>query len=66
MQIGARINQEQTISKTYAVEQQVSQVLARPDPGMPVGNTFCTGPHYIQATEPVCAAQEGGAGGGNR
>ena len=53
MQIGARINQEQTISKDLTLwNQQGSQVLRGQILVLPVGNTFLyVDPIYIQATE---------------
>ncbi|MBZ5724607.1 MAG: UPF0182 family protein [Acidobacteriia bacterium] len=53
MQIGARINQEQTISKDLSLwNQQGSQVLRGQILVLPVGNTFLyVDPLYIQATE---------------
>jgi hypothetical protein len=53
MQIGARINQEQTISKDLTLwNQQGSQVLRGQILLLPVGNTFLyVDPIYIQATE---------------
>ncbi len=53
MQIGARINQEQTISKDLSLwNQQGSQVLRGQTLVLPVGNTFLyVEPLYIQASE---------------
>ena len=53
MQIGARINQDQTISKDLTLwNQQGSQVLRGQMLVLPVGNTFLyVDPIYIQATE---------------
>jgi uncharacterized membrane protein (UPF0182 family) len=53
MQIGARINQDQTISKDLTLwNQQGSQVLRGQILVLPVGNTFLyVDPIYIQATE---------------
>jgi uncharacterized membrane protein (UPF0182 family) len=53
MQIAARINQEQTISKDLTLwNQQGSQVLRGQTLVLPVGNTFLyVDPIYIQATE---------------
>ena len=53
MQIGARINQDQTISKDLSLwNQQGSQVLRGQMLVLPVGNTFLyVDPIYIQATE---------------
>ena len=53
MQIGARINQDQTISKDLTLwNQQGSQVLRGQTLVLPVGNTFLyVEPIYIQATE---------------
>jgi uncharacterized membrane protein (UPF0182 family) len=53
MQVGARINQEQTISKDLTLwNQQGSQVLRGQILVLPVGNTFLyVDPIYIQATE---------------
>src|ERR1019366_6219462 len=53
MLIGARINQDQTISKDLTLwNQQGSQVLRRQILVLPVGNTFLyVDPIYIQATE---------------
>ena len=53
MQIGARINQDQTISKDLSLwNQQGSQVLRGQILVLPVGNTFLyVDPIYIQATE---------------
>ena len=53
MQIGARINQDQTISKDLTLwNQQGSQVLRSQILVLPVGNTFLyVDPIYIQATE---------------
>ncbi len=53
MQIGARINQEQTISKDLTLwNQQGSQVLRGQILVLPVGNNFLyVDPIYIQATE---------------
>lgn len=53
MQIGARINQDQTISKDLTLwNQQGSQVLRGQTLVLPVGNTFLyVEPLYIQASE---------------
>jgi uncharacterized membrane protein (UPF0182 family) len=53
MQIGARINQDQTISKDLSLwNQQGSQVLRGQTLVLPVGNTFLyVEPLYIQASE---------------
>jgi hypothetical protein len=53
MQIAARINQDQTISKDLTLwNQQGSQVLRGQTLVLPVGNTFLyVDPIYIQATE---------------
>ena len=53
MQIGARINQDQTISKDLTLwNQQGSQVLRGQMLVLPMGNTFLyVEPIYIQATE---------------
>jgi hypothetical protein len=53
MQVGARINQDQTISKDLTLwNQQGSQVLRGQILVLPVGNTFLyVDPIYIQATE---------------
>ena len=53
MQIAARINQDQTISKDLTLwNQQGSQVLRGQMLVLPVGNTFLyVDPIYIQATE---------------
>jgi uncharacterized protein len=53
MQIGARINQDQTISKDLTLwNQQGSQVLRGQTLALPVGNTFLyVEPLYIQASE---------------
>src|SRR5947208_2967291 len=53
MQIAARINQDQTISKDLTLwNQQGSQVLRTQTLVLPVGNTFLyIDPIYIQATE---------------
>lgn len=53
MQIGARINQDQTISKDLSLwNQQGSQVLRGQTLALPVGNTFLyVEPLYIQASE---------------
>src|SRR5258708_35535268 len=53
MQIAARINQDQTISKDLTLwNQQGSQVLRGQILVLPVGNTFLyVDPIYIQATE---------------
>jgi len=53
MQIAARVNQEQTISKDLTLwNQQGSQVLRGQTLVLPVGNTFLyVDPIYIQATE---------------
>ena len=53
MQIAARINQDQTISKDLSLwNQQGSQVLRAQTLVLPVGNTFLyVDPIYIQATE---------------
>ena len=53
MQVGARINQDQTISKDLTLwNQQGSQVLRGQILVLPVGNTFLyVDPLYIQATE---------------
>ena len=53
MQIGARINQDQTISKDLTLwNQQGSQVLRGQTLVLPVGNTFLyIEPLYIQASE---------------
>jgi uncharacterized membrane protein (UPF0182 family) len=53
MQVGARINQEQTISKDLSLwNQQGSQVLRGQILVLPVGDTFLyVDPLYIQATE---------------
>ena len=67
MQITARINQDQTISKDLTLwNQQGSHVLRGQTLVLPVGNTFLyVDPIYIQATEAQHAAvEEGGAGGG--
>ena len=66
MQIAARINQDQTISKDLTLwNQQGSQVLRGQTLVLPVGNTFL----YVDADlhpghrEPHAAVEEGGAGG---
>jgi uncharacterized membrane protein (UPF0182 family) len=53
MQVGARINQDQTISKDLSLwNQQGSQVLRGQILVLPVGDTFLyVDPLYIQATE---------------
>jgi hypothetical protein len=53
MQIGARVNQDQTISKDLSLwNQQGSQVLRTQTLVLPVGDTFLyVDPIYIQATE---------------
>src|SRR5690349_11485880 len=53
MQIGARINQDQTISKDLSLwNQQGSQVLRGQTLVLPVGNTFLyVEPLYIQASD---------------